>query len=122
MSTPRELKLIQQALGDIAAFTDVIPHHQEDKLKVGSPEDFLYMLATFCFDLSRRMEYLWMATKRFADQGSPALDRRVLKDNRAINAPKTWKERARIAHDIMLRLDREIAKEHAKALSKAAKR
>jgi hypothetical protein len=114
---------VERALGDIAIISEKSVTHVAPKLTVSLHSDeFLFMLATFCFDLSRRMDYLWKATKGFAGQAGQELAREVLKDNEAINAPGLpWKERAERAEQIMLRLAAQIGKEHDRAMRDAAR-
>lgn len=114
---------VERALGDIAIISEKVVTRTKSKLTIPLHSDeFLYMLATFCFDLSRRMDYLWKATKGFAGQTSQELAREVLKDSEAINAPDLlWKQRAERAEQIMLRLAAEIGEEHDRAVREAAR-
>ena len=114
---------VERALADIAIISEQVVHHKDTQSKLDIPlhsDDFLYMLATFCFDLSRRMDYLWKATSGFAGQASQNLAREVLKDSEAINAPADWKQRAERAHEIMIRLAGDTDAGHAEAIRKAA--
>lgn len=114
---------VERALADICVISEKSTTYTSPKLasvKLGSDE-FLYMLAAFCFDLSRKMDYLFKATREFAPAASQALAREVLKDNNAINATGlTWKQRAERAEEIMLRLAAEIGKAHDEVVRKAA--
>ncbi len=81
------------------------------------------MLAAFCFDLSRKVNYLFQATRDFASQADPALARLMMDDNNAINEDGlTWEQRARIAEQIMLRSVAELGNQHEQALRAAAER
>ncbi|MGZ8415298.1 MAG: hypothetical protein ACXW61_12510 [Gemmatirosa sp.] len=89
-------------------------------VKVGTEEAF-YLLATYCFDLQRKMEYLYKATRAFAPFGDPVIARQLLADERHINAPGlTWKQRALRAEARMLDLQREIGLEHRRLLEQVA--
>jgi hypothetical protein len=89
-------------------------------VKPGSEEAF-YLLATYCFDIQRKLECMYKATRAFARKGDPALARQLLADERRINAPGlTWKQRALRAEARMLELQREIGKEHLRVLIEVA--
>lgn len=89
-------------------------------VKAGTLEAF-YLLATYCFDLQRKMEYLYKATRAFGPLGDPAVARQLLEDERRVNAPGiTWKQRALRAEARMLELQREIGREHLELLRSVA--
>ena len=91
-------------------------------VRPGTDEGF-YMLATYCFDLQRKMEYLYKVTRAFALQGDPALARQLLEDERQINGGKlSWKERALRAEARMLELQEEIGAEHRQLVKRVARR
>lgn len=122
---PRDSNAVKTALGNICIISEKSTTYTSRKL--GSVElrsdEFLYLLATFCFDFSRRMDYLFKATREFAPEAMQKLASEVLDDHEAINASGlTWKQRAERAEAIMLRLAGEVGEEHAKALKKAARR
>jgi hypothetical protein len=83
---------------------------EEDPLKRGKavlkPEEAVYILATFCFDLTRKMEYIYKALAPYALQADPALAREIFNDNEEMNRAKLsgWKAAAetgqRLIHDI----------------------
>lgn len=90
-----------------------IPKKDEAKLehvKVGDPE-FLYLLATYCFDAQRKLLYACKAAMPILEKADPALRQQALEDSEAINAAPKWKERAIAAERIMLRLQRELTVE-----------
>ena len=113
---------VERALADIAIISELTVKHPTNKLDISlHSDDFLYMLATFCFDLARRQDYLWKATRGFAEQASPELAKEVLEDNERINEEGlSWKQRAERAHEIMFKRTDEIHMEHAAAIRKAA--
>lgn len=79
-------------------------------VRAGSEESF-YLLATYCFDIQRKLEYMYKATRAFARHGDPKLARQLLADERRINAPGlSWKQRALRAEARMLELQREIGR------------
>jgi hypothetical protein len=90
-----------------------IPKKDEAKLanvKFGDPE-FLYLLATYCFDAQRKLLYACKAAMPILEKADPALRQQALEDSEAINAATTWKERAITAERIMLKLQRELTQE-----------
>ena len=74
------------------------------------------MLATFCFDLSRKLKYICLALRRtLAGCREPAFARRILQDNEFINpgpGSLSWEEMAIRAEEVMKGLWREIQQEH----------
>ena len=91
-------------------------------VKPGSEEAF-YLLATYCFDLQRKFEYLFRATRKFALKGDPALARELLRDEQRINANGlTWKQRAMRAEARMLELQKAIGPDHLRLLQQVAQR
>jgi hypothetical protein len=90
-----------------------IPHRDDPKLeglKLGDPE-FLYLLATYCFDAQRKLLYACKAAMPLLEQADPELRREAAEDSDAINGAPNWKERALTAEGIMLRLQRELSGE-----------
>jgi hypothetical protein len=116
---------IRQALGDLCLIYDESVHQYRPKLATVEPGsiDAYYMLAAFCFDLARKMEYMYKATRRFAEYADAAPAAQVLADNKRINAPgRSWKQVAETTEGILLRLARQIVPEHRRLLERAAKR
>jgi hypothetical protein len=99
------------------------PKRRTEKLgsvEVGTHESF-YLLATYCFDLSRKLLYLSKVARPFAEHIPPELAHEILEDNDAINAKGlTWEERAKVAEKIMLRLYDELADQYEQILKQAA--
>ena len=91
-----------------------------DSVEVGSEESF-YMLATFCFDLYRRMLYMAKPARALRDHIPPDLAREILEDDAAIDRGEGWRERAKTAQKIMLRLHEELSDEWARDLKRAAR-
>jgi hypothetical protein len=93
-----------------------------DKLQsvtVGTPEAY-YMLATYCFDLSRKLEYLTKVAHPFAEHVPPELAHDIIEDNNAINAKNlTWEERAKVAEKIMIQRHRELVEEPDRSLKQS---
>lgn len=91
-----------------------------ESVRIGSDEAY-YMLAAFCFDLSRKVNYLFRATRDFAPEADPELAQLLIEDNEAINeSGLTWEERARRAEAIMRRSARELGEQHAHVLNEVA--
>ena len=74
-------------LGNIALGTDNHPKGATPKLEsVGQDVDErFYMLATFCFDLSRKLKYICLALKEHWPDADPEFAKRILQDNEHIN-------------------------------------
>lgn len=89
-------------------------------VEVGSP-DSVYMVAAFCFDLFRRLQYMYKLAQPFADQIPPEIAREILADHETMNAEgMSWRDRAEQAEAIMLRLHGELADEWERNLRRAA--
>lgn len=124
-----DLAAVQRALGNMCLIIDGNQQHEEPKLRSVDPGsvDAYYMLAAFCFDLNRKLHYLFKATREFAREGHTdrAMANEVKRDNDYMYddpSVKTWKERAERAEKVLLRLYNEIHEEHEKLLQESAKR
>ena len=100
-------------LGMIALSTDGHPRGLTPKLdSVGTdPEERFYMLATFCFDLSRKLKYISLALRDYFGQEDPEFAEKILRDEKFIN-PKPdilpWEAMAIRAEQVMKRLHQEL--------------
>jgi hypothetical protein len=116
---------LEAAIGSIAIVCEQTTSIRRAKLssvKAGSDEAY-YMLAAFCFDLSRKVNYLYRAARQFAPNADPDLAQQLIEDNNAINAEGlSWEQRARAAETIMLRTVDELTDEHARILRTVAAR
>ena len=105
-------------LGAIALGTNNHPKGASSKLdSVGTdPDERFYMLATFCFDLSRKLKYISLALKDFMKSADPDLAARIQHENDIINPADDpnlpWRDRARRAEDLMKKLFNEIQGVH----------
>ncbi|MGH7702712.1 MAG: hypothetical protein ACREMO_06435 [Gemmatimonadales bacterium] len=112
------------ALGSIALLADKPVKLNSPKLQStvpGTDNDPVYLALTYCFDLMRRMEYIFKATESFALQGDPELARAIEVDNETLNAADlTWKQRAERAQGIMIRLYEEVGDRHDALLRRVA--
>ena len=118
----------ESALGSICLLVDSVQHGTSHKLASVEPGsvDGFYMLAAFCFDAARKMEYMFKATRQFAEQADPRLAREIRADNDAVKKAgggekNYWKPTAEALEKIMLRLYNEIGNEHDRLLRDAAK-
>jgi hypothetical protein len=105
----------------IALVTNNHPRGQTPKLEsVGDDADErFYMLATFCFDLSRKLKYISHALREYypgRDQPPPGPEfvQPLLDDECSINPKPTeisWKEMAYHAEKVMMRLHEQLLAE-----------
>ena len=125
---PGESQEAERALGGVCLAVDVIQiaHHRKlSTVKPGSDQAF-FMVAAYAFDLARKLEYIFKATRPFALDADPALAAEIKKDNAELAALSesalagNWEPVAKKAEDILLRLNGEISKEHARLLDQAA--
>jgi len=100
---------LSQQLGMLALGTDGHPRGLTPKLEsVGTdPDERFYMLATFCFDLSRKLKYITLALQDYYRETPPEFARMIRDHERYIN-PKpdaiSWEEMARRAEQVMKQL------------------
>ena len=123
---------IEEVLGSFHGITQPPPKKIEDKIafltqKLATADtgtrEAIYLVATYCFDLARKLEYLTKVTRPFAGSIDPELAHDILEDTDAINAPGlSWQERATVAHTIMLRLYQENGDMQNQLLVEAANR
>jgi hypothetical protein len=102
-----------QTLGKIALGTDGHTRGLTPKLdSVGTdPDERFYMLATFCFDLSRKLKYITLALQEFYRFAPPEFAKLIRDHERFINPkPDTipWEEMARRSEEVMKELYAEV--------------
>jgi hypothetical protein len=100
---------LQQQLGMMASGTDGHTRGLTPKLdSVGTdPDERFYMLATFCFDLSRKLKYITLALQDYYRETPPEFAKMIRDHERYINPkPDTipWEEMARRAEQVMKEL------------------
>ena len=114
-------KDLDTTLTFIALATNNHPRGQTPKLEsVGDdPDERFFMLATFCFDLSRKLKYISHALREYypgrdARPPGPEFAQTILDDECYINPKPTtisWKEMAIRAEKVMVRLHKELVDE-----------
>ena len=114
--TNRDGSITAALLGNIALAADNHPKGATPKLaSVGEdPNERFFMLATFCFDLSRKLKYICLALIEHWEDADPEFAKRVLQDNEFINpgpGKLPWGEMAKHAEDVMKALWQEIQRE-----------
>jgi hypothetical protein len=107
---PEDLKM---TLANIARATNNHPRGRTPKLaSVGNdPDERFFMLATFCFDLSRKLKYISLALKDYFGQEDPEFAAKILADESYINPKPTelpWEDMAIRAEEVMKRLHQEL--------------
>jgi hypothetical protein len=110
---------VSAALGSISLAADRPVRRNLEKLAGLQPgtAEFDWMLATYCFDLARKLEYICKATLDYAPQADRQLARQVFTDNEAINENGlSWEARARRAEQILRNLYEEIGPRHEEIL------
>ena len=121
---PNDIEEIQSMLGAIGGCLDRPVRSRSPKLNSVQPasEEAFYMLATFCFDLQRKLEYVTKATLKFEAQMDRELAQRIISENDTINAEGlTWRQRAELAETATRKLHEEIGDQHEKGLRQAAR-
>jgi hypothetical protein len=121
--TEESLRLVKSVLATIPDQGGPKQHTAKlDSVTVGQP-DSIYMLAAYCFDLTRRLQYLAKVARPLVDHIPPDIAREIIADNERINEDGiSWEERARRAEEIMIRLHREAGSGWDRALREAAER
>lgn len=124
--TPDELA---KAFANMALLIDTFPCHMKTESKFDLikkdplSKESIYLLATYCFDLERRFGYLYRVLQHVSEHAKPnkILAKQVKKDNDDINATGlSWEERAKVAHDAMVRIHNEVKDEHKRRLNDAS--
>ncbi len=102
-------------LGAVALGTDDHPRGLTPKLGsvLNDPDERFYMLATFCFDLSRKMKYISLALSEFYDDAPPEFAKKIRDHERYINPRPdanfiSWQEMATRAEEVMKELWSEV--------------
>jgi hypothetical protein len=120
---------IEMALGNLALMADQSVKQQSPKLslpQIRELNEVTAMLATYVFDLARRMEYLYLITAEFGPKGSPKLARRLRRERALLNegTVKTvsWQKRARRAQKLLLEAHAEVGAAHDRLLARVAAR
>jgi hypothetical protein len=102
-------------LGAVALGTD--DHARGLTPKLGSvgndPDERFYMLATFCFDLSRKLKYISLALQEYYGDAPPQFAKKIRDHERYINPrPEenfiSWREMATRAEEVMKELWSEV--------------
>lgn len=114
----------EEALGSIAlAANDVIKHGSPKLRDYDSPDTQLWMVTAYVFDLARKMEFIYRATRRFAKQGKadPELARLIKEQNDVLHDPNlSWEDTARELEKMMIGMFTEHQTEHEELLERAA--
>jgi hypothetical protein len=118
---------IEKALGNLALMADQSVKQHSPKLslpQIKGLDEVTAMLATYAFDLARRMEYLYLATAEFGPKGSPKLARRLKKEHARLNQGTvksvSWQKRARRAQRLLLKVHAEVGAAHDRLLDRVA--
>lgn len=110
---PTDDVVTRKTLANIARATNNHPRGRTPKLEsVGTdPDERFFMLATFCFDLSRKLKYISLALKDYFGEEDEAFAEKILRDEQFIN-PKPdalpWEAMAIRAEEVMKRLHQEL--------------
>jgi hypothetical protein len=90
------------------------------------PDQRFYMLATFCFDLSRKLKYISLALQEFYRDCPPEFAKKIRDHERYINPkpdPIPWEEMARRAEQVMKELYAQVERAgYSAALNELADR
>jgi hypothetical protein len=120
-ATPAQLGMIALAIdGHTRGVTPKLDSVGDD------PDERFYMLATFCFDLSRKLKYITLALQEFYREAPPEVAKQIRDHERYINPkpdPIPWQEMARRAEEKMKEMFVEVQKTgYAAALDEVADR
>lgn len=102
---------VNSALGAMAIAVDQIPRMNNPKLQGIKPmsDEAFYLLAAYCFNLSRKLEYFFMAAKEFAPQADRAVVRRLAHDREELaRAGSDWRAIAEKEEELMRRIFSDI--------------
>ena len=102
---------VNSALGAMALIVDQIPKMSSPKLegmKPGSEESF-YLLAAYCFNLSRKLEYFFLAAREFGLDADQTVIQRLQRDRTELSKVSGWQAIAEKEEELMRRLFNEIS-------------
>ena len=102
---------VNSALGAMALIVDQIPKMSSPKLegiKPGSEESF-YLLAAYCFNLSRKLEYFFLAAREFGLEADHSVIQRLQRDRTELSKVSGWQAIAEKEEELMRRLFNEIS-------------
>ena len=119
-----DVKRIRRALGTLCIVVEGSEHKKRGKLESVRMNtlDTFYMPAAFCFDLSRKMDYIYLAMREFVEDANTDIAKRVLNDNgKAYKDNLTWEESAQETERVFLNVLREIHDEHERLLARLGK-
>ena len=118
---------VTKALGNLALLADQSVKQHSPKLslpQLDGLDEVTAFLVTYVFDLQRRMEYLFLALAEFGPEGAPEFARRVKADFEYVNEGTveslSWRERAKRAHELLLKVHEEAGPAHHRLLSYVA--
>lgn len=122
----RQVAALRSTLGSMCLVIDYPPHGITPKLGSVEPgtDAAFYFLATYCLDMARKLDYVFLATEPYAAEANPELIRRVKTTNRTIYAenpdrsPKTWEETARLVDQAFFEIIKEIVPRHTRLMSR----
>jgi hypothetical protein len=130
MANGTEDNLTPSEFAAIGIAIDGLPIHTSPKLASVEPDqtEAYYLLATYCFDLQRKMQYLYRILNRLAhrvaDQGLEddrlrEIARELLADEERLNGPgMTWRQRAEGMERRMIELHAAIEKDREELLKR----
>lgn len=98
---------VNSALGSMSVVVDQIPKMSSNKLKGIKPgtDEAFYLLAAYCFNLSRKLEYFFLAAREFGAEADPAVVQRLKRDRDALaRAGSDWRAIAETEEELMRRL------------------
>jgi len=118
---------LERTLAEIALILDTFPKRRSRKLAAvrGDPDEAFHLLATYCFDIARKLELVCQVTLRYAAAApvDPRLARRLLRESAALNRNGlTWRRRALLAERLLLKAYGEVGPKHDAALRRHAAR
>jgi hypothetical protein len=133
-SLSAKIEEMREALGLVCLAPDGSHHVIGPKLATlnldrvePNAREAIYMLAAFCFDLSRKMDYIFLALKAYAEKPfesdeSRALARRIRDDYRAVYKPDaSWEQAARVTEDVLRGVLKVVLEEHQRLLEARAR-
>ena len=115
-----EVARLRGTLGSICLVIDYSGHGKTRKIASVSPgtDEAFHFLATYCIDLARKLDYVFLATAPYAMEATRALVDRVQDDNAVVyaNHPNgsslTWEETSARVDDVFYELIQEVIPQH----------
>jgi hypothetical protein len=118
-SLQEDVRRIRSALGTVCFGIDGSWHMKRPKLESVDLDtlDTFYMPAAFCLDLSRKMDYVYLALREFAEEAKRDQAERIARDYDEMYDPRaSWEKAAHDTEAVFMRVLEDVFDDHQRLL------